>query len=206
MRAVAHKGISEIRIVGGHPALDFVNTVDARRDRWGPDALTSFQDMVTWGERVSLVSAEEAGQLAQQARASFDGATRALENALAGRELIYRVFLAEARSVEPALADVSGLITLVETANCARQLKFADESYRWDWRPSDLNTILHRVVLSAAELLVDRTRRKVRECTGLNCGWLFLDQSKNGCRTWCSEAGCGTRERVRRKRIADKFR
>ncbi|MCV4932572.1 CGNR zinc finger domain-containing protein, partial [Escherichia coli] len=43
---------------------------------------------------------------------------------------------------------------------------------------------------------------RIRECPGRNCGWLFLDTSRNGQRRWCSEAECGTPARVARHRAA----
>ncbi len=50
----------------------------------------------------------------------------------------------------------------------------------------------------ARELLY--VRRAVRECLGVNCGWLFLDRSRGGRRRWCSDETCGTRSRVERFR------
>ncbi|MBZ9993133.1 CGNR zinc finger domain-containing protein [Mesorhizobium sp. BH1-1-4] len=43
-------------------------------------------------------------------------------------------------------------------------------------------------------------RRRVRECKGRQCGWLFLDTSRGGRRRWCSDETCGTRSRVTRFR------
>ncbi|WP_404337741.1 CGNR zinc finger domain-containing protein [Sphingomonas sp. MMS12-HWE2-04] len=203
---MAQKDISQIRIVGGHPALDFVNTVDARRDRWGPDALASYQDLLHWAERVRVVTAEEAVGLLRLAAVNVDAADQAFQSAIAARELIYRIFLAEAHDTLPGREDVDCLTAFAETAIAARSFTLGSEGYGWRWRPDDLSTISDRLVFSATELLVDRSRRAVRECTGRNCGWLFLDQSKGGRRHWCSEAGCGTRERVRRKRDAQKAR
>ncbi|WP_310218026.1 CGNR zinc finger domain-containing protein [Neorhizobium sp. 2083] len=40
----------------------------------------------------------------------------------------------------------------------------------------------------------------MRECTGDNCGWLFIDHSKSGRRRWCSDATCGSLARVKRFR------
>ena len=51
----SRKTIADISLLGGHPALDFVNTVDAWRDRWGPDFLATYDDLVVWAERVGLI-------------------------------------------------------------------------------------------------------------------------------------------------------
>jgi predicted RNA-binding Zn ribbon-like protein len=42
---------------------------------------------------------------------------------------------------------------------------------------------------------------RVKRCPGSSdCGWLFLDSSKNASRRWCSMAHCGTEAKVRATR------
>ncbi len=48
------------------------------------------------------------------------------------------------------------------------------------------------------ELRALRDRMKV--CGNSNCGWLFLDRSKNRSRVWCEMASCGNRMKARRFR------
>ena len=50
----------------------------------------------------------------------------------------------------------------------------------------------------AAELLTANELGRVRECPGPNCGWLFLDMSKNRSRRWCSMEVCGNAAKARR--------
>jgi predicted RNA-binding Zn ribbon-like protein len=73
--------------------------------------------------------------------------------------------------------------------------------FAWTWPDEeelDLARLLWPVARSAAELLTSPDRQLVRECLGDNCGWLFLDTSKNHRRTWCSMQGCGNRAKARR--------
>ncbi|WP_246485921.1 CGNR zinc finger domain-containing protein [Kribbella qitaiheensis] len=64
-----------------------------------------------------------------------------------------------------------------------------------DWETGDLATAL---VLSAARLLEREDLTRLRECQDDDCGWLFLDQSKNKSRRWCSSGDCGNRARAKR--------
>ena len=48
----------------------------------------------------------------------------------------------------------------------------------------------------------------LHECAGEDCGWLFLDTSKNHSRRWCDMKSCGNRakvgkhyEQIRRKQV-----
>lgn len=60
------------------------------------------------------------------------------------------------------------------------------------------------VATSALSLLPAETVRRLRICP--NCGWLFLDRSRNSSRMWCDMTVCGNRSKAkahyRRRRAA----
>ncbi|MFS2153262.1 ABATE domain-containing protein [Rhizobium sp. Rhizsp42] len=195
------KSVKDMRLSGGHPALDFVNTVDSRRNRWGPDFLSDYVDLITFSRRVDLLSDAQAAGLKQMAKENPAAAATALEASVELRECVYRVFLNEDARGKPKMDDVA-YIGAVATAARGRQV-FAQRSAAWTWAhkietPADL---VHVLSSSAAELLATRSeRRQVKECKGDNCGWLFLDKSKGGRRIWCSEESCGVHSRVKKFR------
>lgn len=49
---------------------------------------------------------------------------------------------------------------------------------------------------SALSLLSGERAGRLRICP--NCGWLFIDRSRNGSRLWCDMAVCGNRQKARR--------
>lgn len=49
---------------------------------------------------------------------------------------------------------------------------------------------------SALQLLAGSDRQRIRICG--NCGWLFIDRSKNRSRIWCDMAVCGNRQKASR--------
>jgi predicted RNA-binding Zn ribbon-like protein len=51
---------------------------------------------------------------------------------------------------------------------------------------------------SAGALLTGDQRARVRECSGHDCRWLFLDLSRNHSRRWCDMNDCGNRAKARR--------
>jgi len=53
------------------------------------------------------------------------------------------------------------------------------------------------VAISAVELLTSSEHRLVKQCPGPHCGWLFLDESRNRTRRWCSMQICGNRTKAR---------
>ncbi|MGL4489286.1 MAG: CGNR zinc finger domain-containing protein [Rhizobiaceae bacterium] len=51
------------------------------------------------------------------------------------------------------------------------------------------------VALSAMKLLDESVMRRCKACP--DCGWLFLDKSKNQSRMWCDMAVCGNRAKAK---------
>jgi predicted RNA-binding Zn ribbon-like protein len=186
--------VATLKLFGDHPALDFTNTVNSRGERFGPDVLQSYGDLLDWGMRLSLLDAAEVGVLrglpAEQGKA-------ALGRAKVLREALYRIFAT--RPLADPL-DLDLLQSEVRAAQGARMLLPDAGGYAWRWRPADPDTVTHRIALVAADLLTSSALDRVHVCPGENCAWLFLDNSRAGRRLWCSEETCGTRSRVRRWR------
>jgi predicted RNA-binding Zn ribbon-like protein len=72
----------------------------------------------------------------------------------------------------------------------------------WDWRsdPGELERPLWPIAKAALELLTDEQLDRLRQCANPECGWLFLDTSRNRSRRWCDMGSCGNRAKVRRFR------
>src|SRR5437667_12839871 len=85
--------IEELELRGGHPALDFVNTVETRAS--DPiELLRSYRDLLTWAARVELVDADTAAFLGRAAGGS--DARDVLARAIDLREAAYEVLVAVA--------------------------------------------------------------------------------------------------------------
>jgi predicted RNA-binding Zn ribbon-like protein len=190
--------VTTLKLLGGHVALDFTNTVDSRGLRYGPDVLRRYGDLLDWAVRLKLLDVAEAAELhdvpAERGKAALDRAKTL-------REAIYRIFAAPA-SADPA--DLGLLEQEVRAAQATRRLVPGDGSYAWRWVAVDPDAVTHRVALLAADLLTSTALGRVHVCPGENCAWLFLDTSRAGRRLWCSEETCGRRDRIRRWRAAQR--
>ncbi|KQY21605.1 MULTISPECIES: CGNR zinc finger domain-containing protein [Rhizobium/Agrobacterium group] len=198
----SQKTIEDISLLGGHPALDFVNTVDSRGERRGPEFLNTYGDLVTWARRLDVIDDEERNVLLARATASPAQAQRELIHARGVREALHRIFLTESGEVSVGEEDLALLDRAVQAAQSQRRLVSIAGTIRWRHSAAEqMNAIVHRIGWLAAELLTSKTeRRPIRECQGPNCGWLFLDHSRNGHRRWCSDRTCGSHARVRKFR------
>jgi predicted RNA-binding Zn ribbon-like protein len=168
-----------VRLVGGRPCLDLVNTVSWRGD---PDRLEEHlrtgSDALVWLRRAGVLTAAESGELAAVADAVLAG-------------------LLEVREAVTPLADGAGVGPDLQ-AGIRDAIAHSDLGPDgWGVVDLDADAPRRRILLDAYEL-VREPRARVGRCADPACGWVFQDVSKGGTRRWCSSADCGNRDRVRR--------
>ena len=185
---------------GGHLALDFVNSI-SRRD--SPEKtvehLNTPRDLISFARQTGLLSSSQAEALERNAESRSRAATQTLRNAIALREAAFRTLLSIAHKKAVAAEDVEPIDKAAIEALRHRHIVHADGGYEWRWNDdATLGRILWPIAQSAAELLTSPELKKVRECEARDCYWLFLDNSRNRTRRWCSMDACGNREKARR--------
>ena len=79
---------------GGVPCLDFVNTVAWRLTDRPVEYLGSYEDLLTWGRQVGLITSDETEVLSRWAATDPEEARGALSRAVALREAVHRVLSA----------------------------------------------------------------------------------------------------------------
>ena len=195
------RGVAELRLIGGHAALDLVNTISARRGRIGDDYLVTYDDLLLWASRQGLLAEADASTLRAMAQADSAGSDAALQRLKRLRESIWRIWasMLEGGTADPA--DLGLLTDEVAAAQQARSLARTGTGCEWRWtKAAGFDTVTAHVAMATAELLVGQHLHRVRECEGRNCGWLFLDATRNGTRRWCIAEECGSLARVTRFR------
>jgi predicted RNA-binding Zn ribbon-like protein len=187
----------------GRLCLDFANTLGDRPDESPHEEdLHTYADLIAWGEAADVLSTDEAEAMLQDAARRPVDAERTFARAIALREAIYRLFSAIAADTAPPADDLDAVNAAIATATARGRLAPLHGHFHWQWAhdPSVLDSMLSPVAWSVAELLMSEDLHRVRECAGPDCGWLFMDTSKNGSRRWCSMETCGNRAKARRHR------
>ena len=171
-----------IRHIGGRTCLDFVNTAN-----WSPDGvlieerLGSDTDVAVWCRDAGLE--DVAGQHDR------------LDGIVAFRNAVRRVIVAALDDSAPADSDVAPLNNALRSLPPRAMLPVAGKGIALG--PS--LTLDHAIAVSAMALLNCRSEiERVKICPGDDCAWLFLDESKNRRRTWCSMETCGNRAKAKR--------
>ena len=189
-----------LALLGGRLCLDFANTVDERTGEHPQEWLTSYADLVAWSEHAGIVTESEAHHLHDLGVRHPTAASAVLEQAIALREAIYRIFRATADERPPEADDVATLNDALSEALSRLRVTPTADGFTWQWAPEkdSLDRMLWPVTWSAAELLTSGELSRVRMCAGDDCGWLFFDASRNRSRRWCSMEDCGNRAKARR--------
>jgi predicted RNA-binding Zn ribbon-like protein len=69
----------------------------------------------------------------------------------------------------------------------------------WSGLEESLEGPMWPVAWEAFQLLVSPDAERLRVCGGENCGWVYVDRSRNGLRRWCEMETCGTTAKNRRR-------
>lgn len=191
-------------LLGGHPALDFVNTLDWRGRKpaeGGPEeTLVSYAALLAWCRRAGILSASTATELERLAANTPVRAAAVCKEAIALREALFHLADASRHGRGAPKADLAVLNRCLLEYPEGRAL--AASHGRLVWRSHgdgiDLGSPLGAIARLAADLLVTAEPESIRCCAGLGCGWLFHDTSPNKRRRWCSMEACGNRAKARR--------
>lgn len=185
---------------GGHPALDFVNTLDERSLDPPADNMLSYRDFVWFTELAGLINRPTARHLRDAAGPAI---ARIARQAIQLREQLYRILAAKHSGRQAAQVDLMEIGKAILDAHAARKIvapgSFGIAKFAWK-APSSIEVPLHACALAIEDLLVGADRRRIRKCEASDCDVYFIDTSKGHRRQWCSMKNCGNREKQRRWR------
>jgi predicted RNA-binding Zn ribbon-like protein len=195
----------DFKYLGGDPAVDLVNTVDWTSRGPERERLLQPADLVRWADGAGLLQRAQADRLVRAVGRHPQDADRALEQARLTRLVLHDLFVALAsdRPSDAALARFNRLLAgALDRAVVVRTGPRGRPAFAWAWKElaERPDAVLAPVLWSAARLLTSAEVERIRVCGGLDCGWMFVDRSRNGLRRWCQMRTCGTEEKSRRRR------
>ena len=187
---------------GGHPALDFVNTLDERPSDAPIENLATYGDLVRFAELAGLIDTEKAKYLR---RLSGTRCARIAGRARELREQLHGILAALNRQSPFPQDMLKAIAAAIRRAHAARVLVAATGTriavHDWDWSPSRAADVpLHACAIAIEDLLVSAEQSRIRKCAAADCDVYFIDTSKGRRRHWCSMGNCGNREKQRRWR------
>jgi len=184
------------------------------RDR-EDDVLDSDMRFLAWTRRQGILTPADTRALRER-NGSRIWPEDVLSDVRELRQLLQRVFTDVAEDGLPCRDDLSALEAVLTEAGQRRVIVPGGEGdLTWSWQgeasaPAEVTgearvsaaraRILGRIARSAADLLTSGELDRVKVCDAHDCGWFFVDVSRNKSRRWCDMAGCGNRDKARRYR------
>ncbi len=193
------KSGAPFELVGGHPALDLVNTLDWRfRENGAEELLAGYDDLLRFAAQSEILTPKQIRHIVRT------GDDRAAADALVAcrelREAAAEIFYAAVDDRTPSGSQIKIIERAVLEARGRQRLVWSGSHLAWEWPTSAWEPDLPywMLAVSTARLLLSDQMRLVRACEKPDCRWLFLDTSKNHTRRWCDMKICGNRMKARR--------
>jgi predicted RNA-binding Zn ribbon-like protein len=188
------------KLVGGSLCLNFANTVDWRGRDTQQELLNSYEELLIWAKYVKILNERDYETMLQVASQSPVQTENVYRSAITLRESIFHIFSAISQEKVPRTVDIDVLNEELSIAHNHLKLRYSEHGYILDlWSDRvELDQMLWFVAKSASDLLISDKLNRVRRCISEECGWLFLDMSRNRSRRWCDMKACGNRMKARR--------
>ena len=169
------------KLIGGQLCLDFANTVKWRLSGSPRELLETYEDLAAWGRLAGLISSADIGKMERLARERPKLAGKSLQKTLSLRDAIFSIFHAVASAREPEKEDLGILNRYLAQAMSRSNVIISRKKFSWEFMygPDPLSRIVWPVVSSAAELLVSENLDRLKVCSEKECGFLFMDTSRN---------------------------
>jgi predicted RNA-binding Zn ribbon-like protein len=188
-------------IVGGNLALDLVNTVSGWSndpEEWVPDIAS----LLVWARTCGVLDPREQSEAARHAKDSPAAAERVLASVRELRLALWGVI----NSLEHRKPAEPGDLTVID--EWRRRLALSEQiivrrnnvDFAINRDVSALELPGLRVTAAALSFLKDIPAARIKTCPARDCGWKFVDQSKNRSRRWCDMAVCGNLAKARQYR------
>jgi predicted RNA-binding Zn ribbon-like protein len=180
-----------LRFIGGRLALDFVNSVPL-------NAELSWDQLIEFLESARIVTPERGGELLALSRSDPQAAESLLRKAqrlAAALRLAFDAVLRKQKVLREWIEPVNEILRITEGHD---ELVYTDNDWEIQFVASEsgLEWLLAAAARSAAEIIAEGLRARLRLCANPKCGLFFYDTSRTHRRRWCSMTVCGNRHKV----------
>ncbi len=178
--------------LGGHPTLDFINTVvDQDKDR-GCSSIAQWEHFLEWVSASGMFTDVQIKAFHQIVSSAEQEQLLKVIHKL--REKEYAVLSDIAMNGFQPNKPLLELESKIKEAIGRASLSAAPEGYQWQPDMAQKLWIEDAFLFSFEQLLRSQELKKLKECG--RCSWLFLDKGRGRGRRWCDMSTCGNRAKL----------
>ena len=188
----------EDHFIGGHPALDFINTNSHRLNAAESiDRMNNSTKINSWLLYQQLLTNDQSSQLKEQC--ASEQVEMQWVNLIAQlRTDAGKLFDALAANRELPGEPLAAILKLASDKQVVINPASGTGQQPFNIIITGINykSVTALIALLILDALFRLPQNRVHACP--RCGWLFYDRSKGGRRKWCDMKACGNREKVSR--------
>ncbi|WP_175887666.1 CGNR zinc finger domain-containing protein [Burkholderia contaminans] len=179
--------------VGGHPALDFLNTMADTGKTRDADKLVDWPAVRAWAEQSGLLAPDDLARLLRHPRQDGPDELAALRRFRDDAYVAVAHLTAEGGGSDGLRAADRLAVAIREAIG---RSAFDAVDGRFAWRPDAraASRWVDAAALGFEHLMRSDDFARVRQCG--RCTWFFVDRGRGVGRRWCDMRTCGNRAKV----------
>ncbi|TPK10562.1 hypothetical protein FJ543_23840 [Mesorhizobium sp. B2-5-7] len=178
--------------------MRFVNTAAWRLRQAAEERLPTPAALLDWLDENGVRISNDPAELTPGRGGHLQRAQAVYGSAIALRETIYELLVAQIRKIPPADDHVQAFNRFLQHRPAAL-LEWQGGKFGWNASEPGVFIFCTPIAVSAAELMTGPQAGRVKQCQDdRGCGWLFVDGSRAQNRRWCSMGDCGNRAKASR--------
>ncbi|HLZ90994.1 MAG TPA: CGNR zinc finger domain-containing protein [Candidatus Acidoferrum sp.] len=182
-------------LFGGSLAIDFANVPSYPGV---PADQLSWEEFILFLQAAQVISAERSASLLELSGSDPEAAEALLTRSLRLRNALRKIFRAMVRNESVAREWIEPVNQILRITEGHDELVLSGNSWKMEFqaREGGLDWLLAAIARSAAEIIVEGPRARLRVCANPDCALFFGDHSRTRRRRWCTMAICGNRHKV----------
>lgn len=178
--------------IGGHPVLDFINTVDDQDKQRNFNLIGDWPSFVAWAQASSIFS--EAQMEILNNGISVPQRFTLLSEIQKLKETTYTALSCMLSLQTTPNISLGKLELRIQTAISYSSLVSQGSGFKWQPKLENQNWVVDFLVLLIENFLCHTDITKLRVCK--RCTWMFLNSGRGRGRQWCSMKTCGNRAKL----------
>ena len=189
--------IDDIALDGGCLCFDFINTRGTWKEEGKKDFFNDYFDLVKFLRRQNTFELSYLEKLGNLANSNYAKSLEVYTEFFELRGMLHKIFSSINKGVNVEPKTQEAFNRYLSEYGTSISLNFEKGTFKIGnvFQGNSLREPILLIIQSAKNVIEDYPNNKIKQCS--ECGWIFLDRTKNNRQKYCNPAICGTRVKMR---------